>query len=112
MFDSVYPTRSARHGLALTSVGRLNLRNATNARDFAPLDPACACAVCRSFSRAYIAHCFRAGELLAARLLSVHNIAFLSGLVRAARSAIIADTFNAWREQQLDRLNMFAAKDK
>src|SRR4029077_1628549 len=73
MFDCVYPTRSARHGLALTSTGRLNLRNATFVQDFRPLDSGCRCLVCASFTRAYLAHLFRAGEMLAPRLVSVHN---------------------------------------
>ncbi len=104
MFDCVYPTRSARHALALTSRGRLNLRNAAHVRDDAPLDPTCACATCASFSRAYLAHCFRAGEQLGARLVSVHNIAVLVTLARQAREAIVAGTFEAFRRGRLDLL--------
>jgi queuine tRNA-ribosyltransferase len=104
MFDCVYPTRCARHALALTKHGRLNLRNATFSRDFAPLDEDCDCAACVRFSRAYLAHLFRAGEMLAARLVSIHNIAFLTALVGAARSAIVAGGFQQWREQQMATL--------
>jgi len=109
MFDSVYPTRCARHALALTSSGRLNLRNAANARDLRPLDEQCTCLCCRQFSRAYLAHCFRAGETLAARLVSIHNIAFLVQLTRAARCAIVEGRFAAWHDQQL---SAFAADRK
>ena len=98
MFDCVYPTRCARHALALTSAGRLNLRNARFASDFSPLDPECGCSTCATFTRAYIAHCFRANEMLAPRLVSVHNIAMLSQLSRAARAAIVQGRFGAWRE--------------
>ncbi len=101
MFDCVYPTRSARHALALTAAGRLNLRNACFARDLSPLDPKCPCPVCSSFTRAYLSHLFRAGEMLAPRLVSVHNIAFLTSLARSARSAILESKFRAWSEQRL-----------
>lgn len=104
MFDCVYPTRCARHALALTSRGRLNLRNAAFASDFAPLDDACSCSTCTSFTRAYLAHCFRAGEMLAARLVSVHNIAVLVAIARAAREAILGGTFAAWRDRRLGAL--------
>jgi queuine tRNA-ribosyltransferase len=104
MFDCVYPTRSARHALALTALGRLNLRNASFVRDFRPLDSECHCPVCTSFTRAYLAHLFRAGEMLAPRLVSVHNIAFLTELAMAARSAILEGRFGAWSEQRLATL--------
>ena len=101
MFDCVYPTRSARHALALTSTGRLNLRNASFAHDFRPLDSSCRCPVCAAFTRAYLAHLFRAGEMLAPRLVSVHNIAFLNDLARDARNAIIDGSFASWSGQRL-----------
>ncbi len=97
LFDCVYPTRCARHALALTSVGRLNLRNARYATDFTPLDPACVCDACRQFSRAYLAHCFRAGEPLAARMVSIHNVVYMTGLAAAARRAIVERRFAQWR---------------
>jgi len=104
MFDCVYPTRSARHALALTTSGRLNLRNAAFARDLRPLDAQCQCPVCASFTRAYLAHLFRAGEMLAPRLVSVHNIAFLSELTRSARTAIVGGRYASWSEQRLAAL--------
>jgi len=106
LFDCVYPTRSARHGLALTSTGRLNLRNARFVDDFAPLDAACDCEACRQFSRAYLAHCFRAGELLGPRMVSAHNVAFMTRLARDARAAIVGRRFASWRaatREQLER---------
>jgi queuine tRNA-ribosyltransferase len=105
MFDCVYPTRSARHALALTSKGRLNLRNASFVGDFRPLDDDCACTTCAAFTRAYLAHCFRAGEMLAPRLVSLHNIAFLAKLTAQARAAILGGRFDAWREQRLAALS-------
>jgi queuine tRNA-ribosyltransferase len=98
LFDCVYPTRSARHGLALTSTGRLNLRNAKFVDDFNPLDADCDCAACSQFSRAYLAHCFRAGELLGPRMVSAHNVAFMTRLAREARAAIVDGRFESWRE--------------
>ena len=98
LFDCVYPTRSARHALALTSTGRLNLRNARFARDLAPLDERCDCAACAQFSRAYLAHCFRAGEALGPRMVSVHNVAFMTRLAREARTAIVERRFAQWRD--------------
>ena len=104
MFDCVYPTRSARHALALTSAGRLNLRNAVFVQDFRPLDSRCRCLVCASFTRAYLAHLFRAGEMLAPRLVSVHNIAFLNELAKDARNALVEGTFASWSTQRLTTL--------
>lgn len=104
MFDCVYPTRSARHALALTSTGRLNLRNASFSQDLRPLDARCRCPVCAAFTRAYLAHLFRAGEMLAPRLVSVHNIAFLNDLAKEARSAIVDGTFASWSFQRLSTL--------
>ena len=106
MFDCVYPTRCARHALALTSQGRLNLRNARFVDDFTPLDPDCACAACADFSRAYIAHCMRAGEMLGARLLSLHNVTFMVDLAASARNAILAGRFGVWRDEILARMGV------
>jgi queuine tRNA-ribosyltransferase len=101
MFDCVYPTRSARHALALTSRGRLNLRNAKFTGDFTPLDPECSCAACATFTRAYLSHLFRAGELLGPRLVSIHNVAYLVRLARQAREAIIAGRFAELRAERM-----------
>ena len=101
MFDCVYPTRCARHALALTSRGRLNLRNAAFADDFNALDPDCSCFACSSFSRAYLSHLFRAGELLAARLASIHNVAYLVRVAAEARAAIVDGRFAEHRKERL-----------
>jgi len=102
MFDCVYPTRSGRHGRAITSVGELNIRNATYTHDFGPLDPACTCDVCTQFSRAYLAHLFRANELLGPRLLSYHNLFALDSLMREARAAIERNEWQAFRARMAE----------
>jgi len=99
MFDCVYPTRSGRHGRAMTRSGDLNLRNAAFTRDFGPIDEDCRCEVCALFSRAYISHLFRANELLGMRLLSYHNIFILDALMADARGAIEADAWAAFRDR-------------
>ena len=102
LFDCVYPTRSGRHGRVLTRAGReYNVRNAPYARDFGPLDPDCDCRVCATYTRAYVSHLFRAGETLAQRLLSFHNVAALTGLVRASREAIEARDWEPFRDAVL-----------
>ena len=90
MFDCVLPTRIGRTGTALTSHGRLNLRNARFARDARPLDERCACPACTRFSRAYLRHLVNQQELLGLRLLSLHNLPFLLDLTAGARAAIEA----------------------
>ncbi|HEY0614084.1 MAG TPA: tRNA guanosine(34) transglycosylase Tgt [Candidatus Elarobacter sp.] len=99
LFDCVYPTRSGRHGRVLTRAGaEYNVRNAGNIRDFGPLDPDCDCRICATYTKAYLAHLFRSGETLAQRLLSYHNVAALTALVREARAAIEADRWTAFRD--------------
>jgi queuine tRNA-ribosyltransferase len=105
MFDCVLPTRTARTGSALTWEGRLNLRNARFARDPAPLDESCACPACARFSRAYIRHLVNQQEILGIRLLSLHNLRFLTDLVRDARQAIERGAFESWRREALSRLS-------
>ncbi len=90
MFDCVMPTRSGRTGQAFTRAGPINIRNARFAEDQGPLDPECACAVCSTWSRAYVHHLVRAGEMLGAMLMTEHNIAFYEALMADLR-AVIAD---------------------
>lgn len=101
LFDCVLPTRTARTGTAFSSEGRMNLKNAKYARDFGPLDDACACPVCATHSRAYIRHLVIAKEMLASTLLSIHNLHVLIDLARQARVAILegryATFLAAWR---------------
>ena len=99
LFDCVYPTRSGRHGRVLTRAGlEYNVRRAAHVRDFAPVDPDCDCRVCATYTRAYLCHLFRAGESLAGRLLSYHNVAALTGLVRTARAAIEQGRWSQYRD--------------
>ena len=93
MFDCVLQTRIARNGTALTSRGKIVVRNAEYARDFSPVDPECDCYTCRNFSRAYIRHLLKAGEILGGTLLSIHNIHFSVRLMRQIREAILEDRF-------------------
>jgi queuine tRNA-ribosyltransferase len=88
LFDCVIPTRSARFGSVFTSRGRLTVKHARFREDPGPLDPACACYACRSFSRAYIRHLFLSNEILAPRLLTLHNLRFYLGLMARIRAAI------------------------
>jgi queuine tRNA-ribosyltransferase len=97
LFDCVLPTRVARNGQLWTSEGRLNLRNSRFQDDPAPLDPACACETCRNHSRAYLAHLFRAEELLAYRLSSVHNVTYTLDLMRRLRAALADGSFVSLR---------------
>ncbi len=97
LFDCVVPTRHGRNGVAYTSQGRINLRNAVHAADPGPLDPACACEVCRTHSRMYIRHLFQTQELLGLRLLSFHNVWFYSKLMAAVRTAIVGGTLETLR---------------
>ena len=90
LFDCVLPTRLGRTGTALTSHGRLNLRNAQFARDPRPLEERCGCPACARFSRAYIRHLVNQQELLGLRLLSLHNLRYLLDLTSGARAAIEA----------------------
>jgi queuine tRNA-ribosyltransferase len=98
MFDCVYPTRSGRHGRAITRAGEYNIRGASYVRDERPVDPACSCAVCATYTRAYLAHLFRSEEILGPRLLSYHNLAALAALMADARAAIAGGTWDAFRD--------------
>ena len=90
MFDCVLPTRSGRTGQAFTRAGPINLRNARHAEDQSPLDPTCSCPVCATWSRAYLHHLVRAGEILGAMLMTEHNIRFYETLMADLRAAIAA----------------------
>jgi queuine tRNA-ribosyltransferase len=105
MFDCVLPTRNARNAQAFTSRGVLNLLNARFTEDFGPIDPNCACPVCRRHSRAYVRHLFKAKEILASRLTTYHNLYFYHGLMAGLRAAIRENRFLAFREAFLRRYN-------
>lgn len=99
MFDCVLPTRLARHGAAFTSSGRLNVRNASLARDTHPIEDGCACYACQNFSRAYIRHLMQANEILGLYLVSIHNLHFLLDMMRRIRQSILDGTFSELRAQ-------------
>ena len=99
MFDCVLPTRIARHGTAMTTHGRLLLKNKEFERDFTPVDDKCDCYCCKHYTKAYIRHLLKANEMLAYRLLSIHNINFLLRLTEGARRAIAEDSFLEYKEQ-------------
>ena len=96
MFDCVLPTRSGRNGQAFTWSGPLNLRNAQHAEDTAPLDERCTCPTCASYSRAYLHHLQKAGEILGAMLVTEHNLSFYQQLMQAMREAIGEGRFAAF----------------
>ncbi len=101
MFDSVLPTRIARHGAVMTRTGRLNIRNEQYKEDFTPLEAQCDCYTCQNYSRAYIRHLYVSKEQLAQRLLSIHNLRFLIKLMEEARMAIQVDRFLDFKEEVL-----------
>jgi queuine tRNA-ribosyltransferase len=93
MFDCVLPTRSGRNGQAFTWDGPVNIRNAKHAEDQAPIDPRCECPVCTSYSRAYLHHLVKSGEILGAMLMTQHNLHFYQGLMAGMRAAIAEGRF-------------------
>lgn len=99
MFDCVLPTRIARNGTCMTSVGRLVVRNAKYARDFSPLDPNCDCKVCQQYTRAYIRHLIKCDETFGIRLTTYHNLYFLLKLMEQVRQAICEDRLGDFREE-------------
>ena len=96
MFDCVLPTRSGRNGQAFTWNGPLNLRNARFAEDTGPLDARCTCPVCTTYSRAYIHHLVKSGEMLGAMLVTEHNLSFYQALMQAMRESIAGGTFSSF----------------
>jgi queuine tRNA-ribosyltransferase len=103
MFDCVLPTRSGRTGQAFTSLGPINIRNARFAEDKEPLDPSCVCPVCTTWSRAYLHHLVRAGEILGAMLMTEHNINFYQQLMAGLRRAISEGRLSAFATDFRDR---------
>ena len=94
MFDCVLPTRSGRNGQAFTWNGPLNLRNARHAEDPGPLHHDCLCYVCKAYSRAYLHHLVKSGEMLGAMLLTEHNLSFYQALMAGMRSSIASGTMD------------------
>lgn len=105
LFDCVMPARNARHGHVFTWSGRRNLLNQQYERDLSPLDEACGCPACRRYSRAYIRHLFKAGEMLAMRLCVMHNLFFYNTLMERIRESLENGTFSAFYEEYREILD-------
>jgi queuine tRNA-ribosyltransferase len=103
MFDCVLPTRTGRTGRVFTRSGPWSIKKAENRLDFLPIDEECGCKVCRTYSRAYLRHLFKTGEILISMLASYHNLYFLHDLVKESRKAIEEDRFTAFKKQFLSR---------
>ncbi len=103
MFDCVYQTRMARHGMALTDDGNINIRNQKYQTDFTPIQSDCQCYACRNYTKAYIRHLITVGEMFGARLLSLHNIQWTLNLVKNIRTAIKEDRFMAYKKAFYER---------
>ena len=108
MFDCVLPTRTARMGTAFSHAGRMNMRNAKYKEDFTPLDPECSCPTCTHYTRAYLRHLVKQGEMLGGILLSIHNLHFLIDLMGKAREAVLAGEYETFYQ---DWMNSPAAND-
>ena len=104
MFDCVLPTRNGRNALFFTRKGKLNVRNAAFAEDFAPIDELCECYTCKNFTRAYLRHLFKAREIMGLQLASIHNLYFYLWLCRSAREAILSDCYESWKAAQIKDL--------
>ncbi len=105
MFDCVMPTRNARNGQLFTSRGKVNIKNARYQDDPGPLDPECPCETCTKYSRAYLRHLFVCGEMLSARLNTVHNLTYYLGIMRQMRSAILENRFDDWTKTFYTKMN-------
>ncbi|MEO6259075.1 MAG: tRNA guanosine(34) transglycosylase Tgt [Thermoanaerobaculia bacterium] len=104
MFDCVMPTRNARNGTLFTSSGKISIKNARFAADPGPIDPACGCATCRTVSRAYLRHLYVNSEIAASVYNTIHNVSFYLDLMRGIRQSIASNSFGAFRETFLSRL--------
>jgi queuine tRNA-ribosyltransferase len=105
MFDCVVPTRNGRNGQAFTFEGIKQIRNAPYKNDFGPIDKSCDCFTCRNYTRAYLRHLINAGEILGARLVSLHNIHFYVNLIKLARNAIKLGNFDSFKTEFLKKFN-------
>lgn len=104
MFDCVLPTRIARHGTLMTSKGRISIKKAIYKDDFSPLDPNCDCYTCKNYTKAYLNHLYRCEEGFGSRLMSIHNIRFLTKFMEEARQAIKEDRFNDFKNDMLNNM--------
>ena len=111
MMDCVQPTRLGRHGTVFTKYGRLVIKNSAYSRDDRPLDEGCDCYVCKNYTRAYIRHLFKTGEILGQRLATYHNLHFLLKLMDNARNAILNEKFQEYKEEFLKNYAMGKESD-
>lgn len=107
MFDCVLPTRIARHGMAMTSQGRVNIKNAKYEKDFTALDPNCDCYTCRNYSKAYLRHLFKADEMLSSMLMTNHNLHFLVNTMKNIRKALDEDRFLEYKKEFYESYGRF-----
>jgi queuine tRNA-ribosyltransferase len=110
MFDCVVPTRNGRNGQAFTSNGEVQLRNAPYKEDFTPIEDGCGCPVCRNYTRGYIRHLLNTSEMLALRLVSLHNIYFYAKLIETARGAIKEGRFAEFKKAFIDKFRARKAR--
>ncbi len=110
MFDCVLPTRNARNGSYFTKDGPIAIKKEQYSRDFSPVDLECRCRVCREYSRAYLRHLYKNGEILSSMLASYHNLAFLYNMMMEVREAIEADRFAAYHASFLSRYTAAGGK--
>ena len=103
-FDCVMPSRNGRHGHFFTWAGVINIQNSKHAEDDNPIDAACGCPVCKNYSRAYVRHLFKSGEVLAMRFGAIHNLYFYNSLMEAIRNALDEGTFEAFRAEFSEKL--------
>jgi len=103
MFDCVLPTRLARHGSALTSIGKVTIKNKTFESDLTPLDPNCECKVCTTYTKSYLRHLFKGDEILGQRLVSYHNLYFIHTLMKDIRKAIKNDRLADFKKEFLEK---------
>ncbi len=103
MFDCVHPTRIARHATVFTRNGRISLMNAKYTLDDEPIDPGCQCYACRTFSKGYLRHLFKAKEILGLRMASLHNVTFMVKLISDIRQSLIENRFNSFKSEFLGR---------
>mgnify|MGYP001565928646 CR=1 FL=1 len=105
MFDTVLPTRLGRHGNALTSKGKILIKNAAYAKDFSPLDENCLCKVCQNYSRSYIRHLVTLKEITGLHLVSYHNVYFYVHLMKRIREALANDRYEEFMKDFLSNYN-------
>lgn len=103
-FDCVYPSRNARHGQLYTHRGKINIKNARYAKDMGPIEEGCGCPACRTYSRAYIRHLMKAGEMLGMRLCVMHNLYFYNHLMREIQDSLDEGRFAAFKRETLDAM--------